>query len=417
MTEGTRLGEFKEGTEQTFQSEVFKATKIGDLSEFEKGLIIEDAGTGSLKSDDFSLVMEDLVADYREGDIVKGIVRNIEKGGILVDIGYKSDAFIPNSEFSNDPDISPADVVKPGDEISGLIEKIESKEGYTLLSRKKAEYNDTWNALAALVKSREVIEVKVTSKVQGGLVAGFMGIKGFIPASQVLKEGEDNLGKFIDQTLEVIVQQADRKRRKVVFSRRFKARQSKEQIAQLLDSLEIGQVKQGKVSSIKDFGAFVDLGGIEGLIHISEISWIRVSHPSEKVSVGDQIDVFILGVDKETQRVSLGLKQLEQDPWVKVSEKYSIGQTIEGTVSRIVTFGAFVKIEDSLEGLIHISEISPKRISKVEDVLQVGQKVTARIIKLIPQEQRIGLSLKPLAEEASKPLASSEEFSSDSNDA
>lgn len=400
MTEGTRLGQFSEtgAPETQFQTEVLKATKIGDLSEFEKAFMIEESGQSDRKSDDFDFVMDGLVADYREGDVVKGIVRSVEKAGVLVDIGYKSEAFIPNAEFSNDPDVFAEAVVKPGDEIRGMIEKMESKEGYTLLSRKKAEYMDTWNALANLVKTREVIEVKVSSKVQGGLVAGYMGIKGFIPASQVLKDGEDNLSQFIGQTLEVTVQQADRKRRKIVFSRRFKTKNSKEQISQILDGLEIGQVKKGKVSSLKDFGAFVDLGGVEGLVHISEISWVRVNHPSEKLAVGDEIDVFILGVDKESQRISLGMKQLEQDPWVKVSEKFVIGQSIDGTVSRIVPFGAFVKIGDDLEGLIHISEISPKRIAKVEDVLRIGQQVSARIIKLIPQEQRIGLSLKPLTE-------------------
>ncbi len=395
MSYGTRLGEFQqESVSSEFQPEELSATKIGTSSEFDADIPPTDPTTEA--NGEFSLAMENLMGSFQEGDMVKGVVRSVEKGGILVDIGYKSDAFIPNAEFSNDPHVNPADVVKPGDEISGMIEKLESKEGYTLISRKKAEYEEVWNTLSNYAKNKTVVQVKVISRVDGGVVANFMGIKGFIPASQVLKEGEADLGQIVGQILDVTVIQVDRRKRKVVFSRRFaKSKASREEIAKILDNLQVGQVVPGKVQSIKEFGVFVDLGGIEGLVHVSELSWVRVNHPSELVTAGDEVKVYVLGVDKETQRVSLGMKQLVDDPWLTVMDRFAVGQWIDGTVSRIVPFGAFVRIDDHLEGLVHISEISDKRVAKIEDVLQIGQTLNARIIKLSPQEQRIGLTLKP----------------------
>lgn len=438
MSEGTKLGELKEGAE--FQSPVeevspvavgeFKATKLGELSEFEKSLFLEAVQMGSPqlvsskenttsvaqssapqeKKSEFSDGINRLVVTYNEGDVINGIVRHVEKSGVLVDIGYKSDGFISNIEFSNEPDITPTSLdIKPGDEIRAYIEKLESKEGYTILSRKRAEYETAWNTISQLVKSKETLEIKVTSKVEGGLVGSYMGIKGFIPASQVLKEGESDLTPFLNQTLEVGVLQADRKKRKIIFTRRTsRTRSQKEAIEKALETLEVGQVKTGKVSSIKDFGAFIDLGGVEGLVHISELSWVRVPHPSDILKVGDEVKVFVLGVDRDHSKVSLGMKQLEQDPWVNVTERYVVDQVVEGTVTRIVTFGAFVKVAEHLEGLIHISELSSKRVSKVEDVVTVGQTVTAKIIKLNPSEQRIGLSLKKLEASDSIEAASQE---------
>ncbi len=403
MSYGTRLGEFQqESVASEFQPETLKATKIGIVSEFDKHRPASDPQEESFG--EFSMAMENLVSNFQEGDLVKGIVRSVEKSGVLVDIGYKSDAFIPNAELSNDPSVNPADVVSPGDEVLGIIDNLESKEGYTVLSRKKAEYEEVWNTLNAHAKNKTVVQVKVMSKVDGGLVANYMSIRGFIPASQILKEGETSLPNVVGQVLDVTVAQVDRRRRKVVFTRRFaKSRASREEIAKILDSLEVGQVHPGKVQSIKDFGVFVDLGGIEGLVHVSELSWVRVNHPSELVTVGDQVNVSILGVDKETQRVSLGMKQLVQDPWVDVTSRFAVAQYVDGTISRIVPFGAFVRIDDHLEGLIHISEISDKRVTRIEDILQVGQTVSARIIKLVPQEQRIGLSLKPEKQAEPKP--------------
>ncbi len=394
MSEGTRIGEETGATELSIASVVdaapvnLKPTKIGEASDFS-----QEFGEGS-----FAEAMETMILDYQDGDVIKGTVRRIEKSGVMVDIAHKSEGYVSNAEFSFDPEDSPADIVKPGDEINVLILKLESKEGYTVLSRRRAEYEIAWNTLSRFAKTREIVSVRIVSKVEGGLVVSYNGIKGFIPASQVIREAEDSLESFIGQVMEVAVIQVDRKRRKVIFSNKVgKPKASREDIAKIIEGIEIGQVREGRITSIKDFGVFVDLGGVEGLVHISEISWSRVGHPSEVLKNGQTVKVFVLGVDKETNKISLGMKQLEADPWVHVAEKYQVGQSITGTVTRSVPFGAFVKIEDNLEGLIHISELSSQHVEKVEDVVKPGDSVKVKIIKLIPAEQRIGLSIKALS--------------------
>ncbi|NBV41360.1 S1 RNA-binding domain-containing protein [bacterium] len=407
MSEGTRIGEFKNGeefssaasNEANFGRTQLSGTKIGEMSEFEKSLGDEIKGRGGNGSEgNFAEEMERMIVDYQEGDIIKGVVRRIEKSGVMVDIAHKSEGYVANAEFSADPEESPASVVKSGDEINVMILKLESKEGYTVLSRRRAEYELAWNAVSRLAKTKEQVQVRVVSKVEGGLVVSYAGIRGFIPASQVMKEGDSSLESFIGQVLDVIVIQVDRKRRKVIFSHKVgKPKTNREEVLRLLEGIEIGQVRDGKITSIKDFGAFVDLGGVEGLVHISEISWSRVGHPSEVLKVGDAAKVFVLGIDRENNKISLGMKQLEADPWVNVAEKYQIGQIVTGEVTRTVTFGAFVKLEENLEGLIHISELSSHHVERVEDVVKAGDSVKVKIIKLIPEEQRIGLSIKALS--------------------
>ncbi|MFT5171348.1 MAG: small subunit ribosomal protein S1 [Candidatus Marinamargulisbacteria bacterium] len=422
MSEGTKIGEFKDDLEfnlavkdelETEGSDL-KATKIGELSEFEKSLNLEspvNKSDNSLEEDylddasgsnEFEAEMQRMDMDYQEGDVIQGVVRTVEKGGVLVDIKYKSDGFIANSEFSSDPDEVPSKVLKAGDEVSVFILKLETKEGYTSLSRKRAEYENAWNTLFSLAKNKETTQVRIFSKVVGGLVADFKGIRGFIPASQVLKDSDESLDKFVNQKLDVTVLQADRRRRKVIFSHKYaRPKAKRDDLEKLISEIEVGQVRDGKVTSIKDFGVFVDIGGIEGLVHISELSWSRVTHPSDITESGQNVKVFVLGVDKENLKISLGMKQLEPDPWVDVASKYVVGQVISGQISRVVPFGAFIQIENNLEGLIHISELSERHVSKVEDVLNVGDTIDARIIKLIPDEQKIGLSLKQLDGESS----------------
>jgi small subunit ribosomal protein S1 len=357
---------------------------------------VEDQEETAVSSQNlFEHEMEMLNVDFQDGDIINGVVRSVEKSGIMVDIGYKSDGFITNAEFSNDPGVEAKNIIKVGDDISCFIIKLESKEGYTVLSRKRAEYEMAWNTLGKSQKIKDSIEINVSSKVEGGLVASYCGIKGFIPASQVLRTGDDSLESFVGKTIEANVLQVDRKRRKVIFSTKIqKPRQSEEEIQALLSSLEAGQIVKGKVTSIKDFGAFIDVGGAEGLVHISELSWARVNHPSELLKTGQNVSVFILGIDKENKHISLGMKQLQPDPWVSVSDKYEIGQTVEGVISRIAPFGAFIKLDSVIEGLIHISELSDEHVKNVEDVVTIGQTVNAKIVKLIPDEQKIGLSIK-----------------------
>jgi len=432
MSEGTKIGEYKENTEfrtalkQETVSDNLSATKMGaEVSDLEKELLAE---AEKLKTQEtptqqqsqepvvqqdqnqqnqnkapqkdvsfdsiFEMEMEKQLLDFQEGEIVKGTVRSIEKSGVLVDFGYKSDGFIPNSELNTD------ETVTPGTQIQVLIEKLESKEGYALLSRKKAETEASWNEIADIARDRETIKVQVVSQVQGGLVASYKGIKGFIPASQVLKEKDEELDRFINQELDVVIIQTDRRRKKVIFShKKAQSRLQKAESRRIIDELEVGQVREGKVTSIKDFGVFVDIGGVEGLVHISELSWSRVSHPSDHVDIGDEVKVFVLGIDKANNRISLGMKQLEEDPWVKVAQKYHVGQIVKGKITRLVSFGAFIQIEDELEGLIHISELADRHVEKAEDVVKTGDDVDAKIIKLIPEEQKIGLSLRLAATE------------------
>ncbi len=447
MSEGTKLGEFKKDHEfntavireaSSVNPEDLKATKIGEMSEFEKSLYPnakkEEAATQkekvteeksqktgekaeekkqiteskklnaeiqktATKDISFEEMIRKEMLDYQQGDIIKGIVRRIEKAGVLVDFNYKSEGFIEKAELSVDPNAS-SQPLTPGDEISAYILKLETKDGYTLLSQKRAEYEFAWNTIIRIAKTKETIDVNVTSSVVGGLVVDYKGIKGFIPASQVLHSEKQNLENYIAQYLSVTVLQADRKRRKVIFSQKLaRTKPQKQDMDKIFETIEVGQVCEGKVTSIKDFGAFVDIGGVEGLIHISELSWARVNHPSEKLKIGDKVKVFVLGVDREANKISLGMKQLQPDPWVRVAEKYKVGNIVTGVITRILSFGAFIQLEENLEGLIHISELASNHIEKVEDVVTVGQKVSAKIVKLIPAEQKIGLSLKRLSQE------------------
>ena len=291
--------------------------------------------------------------------------------------------------------MSASDILKPGDSVTVQIEKLETREGYTTLSRKKAEYEIIWNEATDTQKSKDPVDVHVTGKVEGGLVVIYKGLKGFIPSSHLSSETKELGDTIVGSKLNVTILHADRKRRKIVFTNRAqKNRPSQEEARAVLEAIEPGQIVDGRVTSIKDFGAFIDIGGVEGLVHISELSWARVSHPTDIIKVGQEVKVFVLGVDRATSRISLGMKQLQSDPWASVSEKYSVGDFVDGQVSRITSFGAFMAIDQDLEGLVHISELSNDHVDQVSDVLSEGQRLRARIIKILPEEQKIGLSLR-----------------------
>lgn len=432
MSEGTKLGtdevEFVKDLDEDKRKLLEKeltATKIGEMSDFEKSLIpespeptqtqpeteVQDASETELtppvievppqassQQEDVAQMLEshldEVNMDIQEGDVVKGTIRSVEKGGILVDINYKSDGFIPNNELFVDEEDSKQDL-SAGDAIDVYIEKLETKEGYTIGSRKKAEYELVWTRLNDLADSKEPIEILVSSKVEGGLVVEYKGIKGFVPASHIAQENKEIQEDLVGAKILAIILNVDRKRRKVIFSNRLAKTQPKlEEIQKILDALEVGQIIDGKVSSIKDFGAFVDIGGIEGLVHISELSWARVNDPSDLVEVGEDVKVFVLGIDHERKKISLGMKQLKPDPWTTVMDNYKVGQILDGKISRIVSFGAFTLLERDLEGLIHISEIANERIEDISLHIKPGDKVKVKIIKLLPDEQKIGLSLK-----------------------
>jgi ribosomal protein S1 len=340
---------------------------------------------------------------YRTGDIVIGTVVKVDPSGVLVDINYKSDGFIPPSELSEKSFSNINDIVKVGDKIDVLIEKLEDKEGYIVLSKKKGDYEKKWRTIYDVYKSRQAIEAKVTSSVKGGLVVDYNGIRGFIPASQVAKETEEPIESFVGKTLPIKIIEINRRQGKIIMSHKIAAGDKQRvDTSKIFDELEVGQVRHGTVTSLKNFGAFVDIGGIEGLVHLTELAWKRVNHPSDLLKVGQELDVFVLGVDKENKKVALGLKELQPDPWVKAAELYKPGQIVKAKIARFVKFGAFAELEGDLEGLIHISEISDKPITRPEDVIAVGEVVDVKVLKVLPEEQKIGLSIKEAKKEASK---------------
>jgi small subunit ribosomal protein S1 len=423
MSEGTSIGKVENIEDFDVKDQdvpspdnELKATKIGEMSEFEKSFISETDEKAPESQEDSAVVADEAqestakkslkselekfldeetaqVFDYEDGDVIIGTVRSVEKSGVLVDFKFKSDGYVSNSELGHNEE-GQVETLEAGQKVPFYIEKLETKEGYSLLSRKKAQMEETWDFLTQAIKEREPINVQVNSKVDGGLVASYQSIKGFIPASQILKENDLGLEQFINSTMSVTVLQADRRRRKVIFSSKATKLVDRKSVNKIIEELEVGQIRKGKVTSIKKFGVFVDLGGVEGLIHISELSWSRVYNPSDIVSVDDEVDVFVLGVDKETKRISLGMKQLSEDPWVKAGNELAIGDVVEGQITRIVPFGAFIQINENIEGLIHISEISYEHIEKVESILNIGDSVKAKVIKLIIEEQKIGLTLK-----------------------
>ena len=333
---------------------------------------------------------------FKTGDIVSGTVAKVDQTGILVDIQYKSDGYIRAEEVDNWD-------LKVGDKVEVFIETISNKEGNVELSLKKAKTELKWKALADSLNRRTALEAKVTSAVGGGLVIDCGGIRGFVPASQVAKKGEASLSEFVGRTIPVKVLELDRRRGKVILSHKLgNYEQQKKDKEQLFDQLEVGSVLKGRVSNIKPFGAFVNVDGIEGLVHKNDIAWKRVADPASVLKTGQEVEVFVLGVDRTNKKLSLGIKQLQPDPWVNAAEKYRAGQNVPVKVLRYAKFGVFVEIEEGVEGLVHVSELSLRPVDNIEDAVKIGQTVTAKILRIIPEEQKIGLSLKAVAAEEEK---------------
>lgn len=332
-----------------------------------------------------------------QGAIIKGKVVRISSDEVLVDIDYKSEGRIPLNELSFIANANPEDIVSVGDEIFVKVLKVDDAEGSVVLSKKRADADLSWENLEKLYETGETLEAKVVQVVKGGLLVN-VGVRGFIPASHVSRGFEDNLEKYVGQKLELKIIELDRSKNNVVFSHKIvleeKHAKAKEEA---FAKLQPGTKVKGVVRRLTDFGAFVDIGdGVEGLLHVSEMAYSRVNHPSDVVSEGDEITVMVLGVDKERERISLGLKQTVPDPWTTVDQRYAVGQKVTGEVTRVVDFGAFVKLEDGIEGLVHISELSHKHVAKAEDVVKPGDQVDVKVISVDPEARRIGLSIKEL---------------------
>lgn len=344
-------------------------------------------------------MIDGTLTDFDEGDLVKGTVVKIEHDEALLDIGFKSEGVIPARELSIRKDADPSEIVALGDEIEALVLQKEDKDGRLILSKKRAEYERAWISVEEKFKAGETVAGEVIEVVKGGLILD-IGLRGFLPASLVDLRRVKDLDMYLGTEIEARVIEMDRNRNNVVLSRRVLLEEGrKNERAEILSKLAKGMRLKGTVSSIVDFGAFVDLGGIDGLVHISELSWNHVNHPSEVVKVGDEVEVEVLDVDLQRERISLGLKQTTEDPWLKLVESYPVGSIVDGKVTKIVPFGAFIELGNNVEGLVHISEMAAKHIDTPAQVVKVGQEVKVKVMEINPDRRRISLSMKAAADE------------------
>ncbi len=345
-----------------------------------------------------SSIMEQLLAENAgslnsliPGSIVKGTVIEIRDNNVVVDIGGKSEGVVPASEFA---DVSEIQI---GDEIEVYLEKAEDRNGAPVISYDKAQQKKNWETIVAECKEGSVMPGRVKAKVKGGLIVS-MGIDAFLPASQIDVQPPKNLDQYIGQTYDFKILKINLERKNLVISRReLIEEQRNEKRRALLEEVKPGDVRRGVVKNITDYGAFVDLDGLDGLLHITDMSWGRISHPSEVLKVGEEIDVMIIEIDRERERVSLGLKQCTPNPWDSIEKKYPVGSKVHGKVVNLVQYGAFVELEQGVEGLVHVTELSwTKRITKPSDVLKIGQEVDAVILGINKEEQKISLGIRQL---------------------
>jgi small subunit ribosomal protein S1 len=373
-----------------------------------------DAATAAppAASDDLLIEVDgQLVPNYaatikpiNEGDVVSGEVVRIDKDEVLVDIGYKSEGVIPANELSIRRSVDPGEEVSLGDPVDALVLTKEDAEGRLILSKKRARFEKAWRRIESAAESGEPVEGTVIEVVKGGLILD-LGVRGFLPASLVDIRRVHNLDEFMGQKLECKVIELNRSRNNVVLSRRAVLEEERKEVRQqILGRLQPGQVVEGKISNIVDFGAFVDLDGIDGLIHISELSWSHVNHPSEVLSIGDTVRVKVLDIDRDRQRISLGLKQTQEDPWQRVLDTYNSGDVLEGKVTKVVAFGAFVEIVPGVEGLVHISELAEHHVESPSEVVSPGDEVRVKILEIDQERRRISLSIKRVNGQGLPPL-------------
>src|SRR5206468_3565766 len=329
-----------------------------------------------------------------EGEVVTGHVVRIDKDEVLVDIGYKSEGVIPAGELSIRKSVDPNDEVHLGEEVDAMVLTKEDQDGRLIMSKKRARFERAWRRIETAAESGEPVEGNVIEVVKGGLIID-LGVRGFLPASLVDIRRVQNPDEYLGQKIETKVIELNRSRNNVVLSRRAVLEEErKEARQQILDRLQRGEVVEGTISNIVDFGAFVDLDGIDGLIHISELSWGHVNHPSEVLSIGQTVQVKVLDIDRERQRISLGLKQTQEDPWQRVVNTYSIGDVLEGRVTKVVAFGAFVEVMEGVEGLVHISELAQHHVENPREVVNPGDVGRVKILEIDDERRRLSLSLK-----------------------
>ncbi len=351
---------------------------------------INDIGT----AEDFLAAIDATIKYFNDGDIVEGIVVKVDRDEVLLDIGYKTEGVIPSRELSIRHDVDPSEVVSVGDSVEALVLTKEDKEGRLILSKKRAQYERAWGTIEKIKEEDGVVEGLVIEVVKGGLIVD-IGLRGFLPASLVEMRRVRDLQPYVGKTLEAKIIELDKNRNNVVLSRRSYLEKTQSQVRQtFLNQLQKGQIRNGVVSSIVNFGAFVDLGGVDGLVHVSELSWKHIDHPSEVVEVGTEVTVEVLEVDMDRERVSLSLKSTQEDPWQHFARTHGINQVVPGKVTKLVPFGAFVRVDEGIEGLVHISELAERHIDMPEQIVQVNDDIFVKVIDIDLERRRISLSLK-----------------------
>ncbi|HEX3613349.1 MAG TPA: 30S ribosomal protein S1 [Sporichthyaceae bacterium] len=357
---------------------------------------INDIGS----AEDFLAAIDETIKYFNDGDIVEGVIVKVDRDEVLLDIGYKTEGVIPSRELSIKHDVDPNDVVKVGDAIEALVLQKEDKEGRLILSKKRAQYERAWGTIERIKEEDGIVTGSVIEVVKGGLILD-IGLRGFLPASLVEMRRVRDLQPYVGKELEAKIIELDKNRNNVVLSRRAWLEQTQSEVRQtFLTTLQKGQVRPGVVSSIVNFGAFVDLGGVDGLVHVSELSWKHIDHPSEVVEVGQEVTVEVLDVDMDRERVSLSLKATQEDPWQQFARTHAIGQVVPGRVTKLVPFGAFVRVDEGIEGLVHISELAERHVEVPEQVVQVNDEIFVKVIDIDLERRRISLSLKQANETA-----------------
>jgi small subunit ribosomal protein S1 len=346
----------------------------------------------------FEEAIDGTIVNFDDGDIVTGTVVKVDKDEVLLDIGFKSEGVIPARELSIRHDVDPNEIVSMGEEIEALVLQKEDKEGRLILSKKRAQYERAWGTIERVKEANGVVSGPVIEVVKGGLILD-IGLRGFLPASLVELRRVRDLQPYVGRSLEAKIIELDKHRNNVVLSRRAWLEETqKEQREDFLENLKPGEIRKGTVSSVVNFGAFVDLGGMDGLVHVSELSWKHVDHPASVVQVGDEIEVQVLEVDLDRERISLSLKATQQDPWQEFANNHRVGELVYGRVTKLVPFGAFVQVGEGIEGLVHISEMAAHHVDLPEQVVTPGEELWVKIIDLDLQRRRISLSIKQAAE-------------------
>lgn len=357
------------------------------------------------ENEDFAAMLEESLKSIKNGEKVTGTVISISQNEVQVDLGTKQTAYIPLDELSDDPNYKAEDHIKPGDEIEAVVIRVNDGEGLISLSKKRIDQMKGWETIEAAKENHTVVEGTIVEENRGGIVATAAGVRIFIPASQTGVPKDESMAQLVKTKQSFYITEINRQRKRVVGSIRAVQQEARKAAAEKVwESIEVGNEYEGTVKSLTSYGAFVDIGGVDGMIHISELSWGRIKHPSEVVAIGDKVHVYVIALDKDNKKISLGYKRSEDNPWTIFTSKYSVGDTAKVKILKFMPFGAFAEIVPGVDGLIHISQIADHRIAKADETLSVGEEVDAKIIDINEEKKKVSLSIRALltGEEASE---------------